>query len=189
MEHSTTALRRRIPFTRTKSKGGIFRWPAVTFMLKHEDGSTLGQLIVHGQKAHYTSEQERHDEFKVKKNFWGTRWVLEDNTTSELGRFKYGWSFTPSITLADGEVYTMKAKAPWPVRRKKLGNPTTSVTFLRGDVPVLIMESIADRPFFSNEATAPLEGTIATNIDSNRTIAALLLFYQTFIEARNKSAA
>jgi hypothetical protein len=64
----------------------------------------------------------------------------------------------------------------------------TSATFTREDNPVMKLESFAERPAFTNEATAPMEGTISTNLDSNRTVAALLLFYQTFIDARSKSA-
>jgi hypothetical protein len=186
MEHSA-GFRRKIQFTRNKFSGGLFGVPLITYTLIGDNGEELGQLCLKGPKASYISATAPQDEFSVKRNFWGMRWFYDKDDKREFGRFKYGLDLKPSVTLSDGERYFIKAKRPWPFRKKKLGNPTMTARFLREDTPVLLLESFAKRAVFSNEVTAPMEGTISTSIDSNRTVAALLLFFQTFIEARNRS--
>jgi hypothetical protein len=189
MEPLSTNLRRIISFTRTKSEGGIFKRPVITFTLLREDGSELGQLSVHGQKASYTSPSSPQDEFKVKKNFWGTKWVHENSDEQEFGRFRYGFSLWPAFSLGGDARYHLRVKHPWPFRSRKLGKPSLTATVLEQDIPVLILQSFAKKPAFTSDVYAPLEGSISTSFESNRTVAACLLFFQTYIEARAHSAA
>lgn len=188
MEPLSTNLRRVISFTRTKSDGGIFKRPVITFTLMREDGGELGHLSVHGLKASYASPSFPQDEFNVKKNFWGTKWLLENNDEQEFGRFRYGFSIWPAFSLGGEERYHLRVTRPWPFRRRKLGRPSFTATISVQDIPVLILQSFAKKPAFTNDAYAPLEGTISTSIESNRTIAACLLFIQSYLEARTKSA-
>ncbi len=188
MDSLSTGLRRTIPFTRTKSEGGLFKRPVITFTLQREDGSEVRHLSMHGQKAYYTSPSTPADDFKVKKSFWGNKWQHENNDAQELGRFRYGFSIWPSFSLGGDERYHLRVKHPWPFRRKKLGKPSFTATILVQDIPVLILQSFAKKAAFTNDAYAPLEGTISTNIESNRTVAACLLFLQSYLEARTKSA-
>jgi hypothetical protein len=153
-----------------------------------EDGGELGQLSIQGQKAAYTSPFSPQDEFKVKKNFWGTRWMHENNDQQEFGRFRYRFSLWPAFSLGGDERYKLGVKRPWPFRRKILGKPSFTATISVQDIPVLILQSFARKPAFTNDAYAPLEGTISTSIESNRTVAACLLFIQSYLEARTKSA-
>ncbi len=186
-QHSNAGFRRTLRFTRDKTQGGLFAWPVITFTLKREDGTELGQLTMKAQRATYTSPIAPQDEFRLKKNFWGTRWFYENDDQPEFGRFSFGWSFKPSFLLRSGERYYLRAKRRWPFGRKA-DDPTQAATFTRDHVPVMLLQSFSPSSFFYNEVTAPMEGTISTDIDNDRTIVALLLFYQTFIEARNKSA-
>jgi hypothetical protein len=188
MEPLSTSLRRVISFTRTKSEGGLFKRPVITFTLMREDGGELGQLSIRGQKAAYTSPFSLQDEFKVKKNFWGTRWMHENNDEQEFGRFRYGFSIWPAFSLGGDARYHLRVKHPWPFRPKKLGKPSLTATVIEQDTPILILQSFAKKPAFTNDAYAPLEGTISTNIENNRTVAACLLFIQSYLEARTKSA-
>jgi hypothetical protein len=183
-----SGLRRTIRFTRMKLKSGAFKWPSVVFTLMREDDSEIGRLTVHGHRAYYTAPSAPQDEFRVKKSFWGIRWLYDQDGGQELGRIKYGWDLRPAITIS-GERFFLKSPPLWPFRRNKAGRPVQTATFTRADAPVLVMQSFAAKPLFTNEATIPLEGTISTNIDENKMIAVLLLFFQTFMEARHRTAA
>src|SRR4051812_48104777 len=128
MEPLSTGLQRTIPFTRTKSEGGLFKRPVITFTLRRDDDSELGHLSMHGQKAYYSSPSSPQDEFKVKKNFWGSKWLHENNDEQEFGRFRYGFSLWPAFSLGGDERYHLRVRRPWPFRPRKLGKPLLTAT-------------------------------------------------------------
>jgi hypothetical protein len=82
----------------------------------------------------------------------------------------------------------MRIKRRWPFTKLQPGEATQTVTFTREQTPVMELKSFAPFPLFRNETSVPLEGIISTDIPDNQVIAGLLLFYQTHIEVRNKSA-
>jgi hypothetical protein len=189
VETNSAGFTRSIHFTRTRARNGLFGW-TITFTLKRsEDDRQIGELVMKGRgKASYTSDAAPQDAFNIKRNFWGTRWLHEGDDEREFGRSGFGLNFKPSFTFRMSERYYLRVKRRWPFRTKKPGDATQTATFSREEVPVMLLQSFAPVSLFSNEVTAPMDGAIATDITDNRTIAGLLVFYQSYIETRNRSS-
>ncbi len=189
MERTSSPIAgRTLSFKRSRTGNGILARPTTTFLLSDERGAALGQLSLRGWKADYVAANNGSDSFRLRRNFWGTRWLYEGDAEEEFGRYSYGWNFKPAFIFRNGDRYTLKATHRWPFRGKKPGEPSQKASFFREEQLVMELNNDAATPFFYNEVRGPMEGTIVTHITHIRIIAGLLLLFQTHLEARNRSA-
>jgi hypothetical protein len=180
---------RSIRFTRTTKRDGIFSIPTTTFTLQRaEDGQDIGTLTIKGNQAHYTTTNGLPEDFHIRKSHWSSKWMTEGIDKQEAARYGFGWNLRPFFKFRGDERYFMRIKRHWPFKKPEPGTPTLTVSFTREQTPVMELQSHAPFPLFRNETTVPLEGIITTNIPENQIVAGLLLFYQTHIQVRNKSA-
>ncbi len=187
---NSPAFGRTLGFTRSSERNGFFSWPTTTFTLtRSEDGRELGRLSMRGKKAGYTSATDAKEDFRLRKNFWGTRWYYDGGDQLEFGYYRMGWNMKPSFVFRGGERFFLKAPFRNPFRLKRRpGEPSQSATFFREDTPVMVLQNFAPTSFFYNEVTAKLEGTIGTDIADIRVLSGLLILFQTYIAARNRHA-
>lgn len=182
---NSAAFRRSISFKRGSKRNGLFSRPVVTFTMQERSRET-GTIVLQGRTASFTSPE---DSFDLRRNFWGTSWYYNDDSGGrEFGRCSIGWNFKTTFTLASGETFNLKAKRRWPFFTRIKNGLTQSATFYRDAAPVMLLQSFVPGGLFINEVSARLEGTLATDLADERIIAGLLVFYQTYLEARNRNA-
>jgi len=177
-----------IYFTRTSSRKNIFSWPVFTFRLTYgQDGPEMGQLSVGYYEVEYTDPLHR-DDFRIKKNFWGNRWVHVGDANRTFARTSIGFRHT--ITLADGTRYRMRVKRNWRFFTQKVVDDYTHLAlFFRDETEVMRLENQAPLPIFGSDVTAPMNGTIRTGLSDSATMAAMLLLFQTYLTAGRNAAA
>ncbi len=114
--------------------------------------------------------------------------MYEDGSGREFGRYTFGWKLRPAFTFAAGECYAIRTKWRWLFGKRKPGVPTQAAAFYRDETAVMLLQSFVPVRLFSNEATARLEGRLATDLADLRLIAGLLIGYQTLHDMRNHHA-
>jgi hypothetical protein len=164
----------------------MFSWPAYVFRLTgSQDG--IGELIIRGQAAEYSGADHRGD-FRIRRNFWGTKWLHEGDGDRLFAKVSIG--FKHIITLADGTRYRMRMKRNWRIFSRKAADEYTHMaTFYREETEVMRLENHQPLPFFSSEASAPMSGPIITELRDGATIAGLLLLFQTYLLTTRNAAA
>lgn len=173
-------------FRRSREKEGFWR-SKIIYSLAHPDsGASIGELVLLGRDATFTSASRR-DDFRVRKNFWGTRWMYTGDSGQPFGRYR--WSFLkPSFEFADGSRYSIDINRKWRFSSEPAISGNLRAQFESGGTAVLELKNTLPMSFFSSEEYSPLEGSITTSITDLQRIAGLLLFFQTILEVRNRSS-
>lgn len=186
MQPSDIRLSRQLSFTRATNKGGIFSTPTTIFSISEAAGAPLGELSIRHNKASFSAANPQHD-FRLKRNFWGSRWIYEGDAEQTFARISVG--FKQAITFADGDRYTMRLKRNWRLFSKRTEHEATHrATFYRKEKVVLQLENTEPLGFFSNVVSAPMKGTITTDITDVRTIMGLLILFQTYLQVQRHAA-
>ncbi len=167
-------------FSRHSESPGVFSWPTTIYRLSdHRDRSEIGRLSIRFNKATYTSARTG-EELRLRRNFWGTAWLEEGDADKRFVKISIGFKHT--ATFADEERFRMTVKRRWRLFAKKADDEATHrAVFYRDETEVMSLENLRALPSFGNEATAPMEGPIRTTLTEERTVAGLLLLFQTYL--------
>ncbi len=177
-----------ISFSRSTQRNGLFNPAATTFSLtRSQGGAPLGQLIVRFNKAEFRTPDGRED-FAIRKSFWGSKWRYEGEDDRLFARISIGFRYT--ATFADDSRYRMKLRRRWRIfTRKAVDEFTHLALFFRDENEVMRLENFRPLPFFSSEVSATMEGVIHTQLSDIRTVAGLLLLFQTCLIVSRQAAA
>ena len=98
MQTTDSTLPYAFTFIRRTKREGVFSSPEITFELSTGNGAKIGQLSIKYKTAEYRSADGR-DDFRIKKSFWGTRWLYEGLDELPFARISFGFRHT--ITFAN----------------------------------------------------------------------------------------